>query len=51
MSHAIYTNFVSFVGKDENDVPQFNLYGNMEFFVLTRVMFVIIFLFNLYRNR
>ncbi|CAD8208295.1 unnamed protein product [Paramecium pentaurelia] len=42
MSHAIYTNIISYVGKGENEGQEYNIYGNMEFFILTRIMFVII---------
>lgn len=35
MSHAIYTNLVSFVGSEQNGA-EFNIYANMEFFIYTR---------------
>ncbi|CAK66395.1 unnamed protein product (macronuclear) [Paramecium tetraurelia] len=50
MSHALYTNIISYVGRGDNDSQQFNIYVNMEFFILTRVMFVIIQTVKLYSN-
>lgn len=50
MAHAVYTVVVSFVGNEDSGAT-FNIYANMEFFLLTRVMFVVMFVLILSRDK
>lgn len=46
MSHAVYTNIISYVGTEDNGM-QFNIYANMEFFILTRYISYLIIILEL----